>query len=86
MIQLIITLIVLCAVIGIACVAIRASGVQIPQWVATIFWIVVVACVAIYAIRFLSGMATAAVVMDHIQTNAGLALMACGAWIAGVWR
>ena len=56
-VQMVIMLIIVCAVIGIAMVAIRQSGVAVPQWVFTIAWIVIVALVAIFAIRFLVGMA-----------------------------
>jgi len=55
LVQVVIFAIVICAVIGIALVAIRQSGVAIPQWAITIFWIVVVAIVAIFAIKFLVG-------------------------------
>lgn len=56
-VHLAILAIIICAVIGIAAVAIRASGVSIPPWVITIAWIVLVAVVAIVAIRFLVHMA-----------------------------
>jgi hypothetical protein len=55
--SLAIGLIIVCAVIGIAMVAVRQSGVAIPPWVITIAWILVVALVAIWAIRFLVGFA-----------------------------
>lgn len=54
-VQLVIWLIIVCAVIGIGLIAIRASGIQIPGWVIQIFWIVVIAVVAIVAIKFLVG-------------------------------
>ena len=57
LIQLVITLIIVCAVVGIALVAVRASGVQIPAWVVQIGWIVLIALVAILAIKFLVGVA-----------------------------
>jgi hypothetical protein len=63
LIQMIIFLVVICAVVGIAMVAIRQSGVNIPSWVFTISWIVVVACVAIFAIKFLAGMALGVVML-----------------------
>ncbi len=37
------------------CHGASAFGIAIPPWVVTMFWIVVVACAAIYAIRFISG-------------------------------
>lgn len=55
--QLAILLIIACAVVGIAFVVIRQTGVQIPQWVITIFWILVAALVGIWAIKFLVGAA-----------------------------
>lgn len=51
--QLVIWLIVICAVIGIGLIAIKASGIQIPGWVIQIGWIVIVALIAICAIKFL---------------------------------
>lgn len=49
--------ILVAAIIGIALVAIHASGVRIPGWVMQIGWIVLVAIVAILAIKFLMGWA-----------------------------
>ncbi len=51
--QIIIAVIVVAACIGILVVACKQFGVAIPDWAIKIFWIVVVACVAIVAIRFL---------------------------------
>lgn len=45
--------IVVCAAIGIAIVALRQSGIAIPPAIWTIIWILVVAAVAIVAIRLL---------------------------------
>jgi NADH:ubiquinone oxidoreductase subunit K len=45
--------IVVCAAIGIAIVAMKQSGITIPPAIWTIIWIVVVAAVAIVAIRIL---------------------------------
>lgn len=50
---LIVWLIIICAVVAIAYVAFRTMGVQPPAWAVQIFWIVVVAAVAILAIKFL---------------------------------
>jgi uncharacterized protein (DUF983 family) len=55
LIQIIIAAIVLAGVIGIALIAIRQAGLNIPSWVIQIFWIVVVVVVAVFAIRFLMG-------------------------------
>jgi hypothetical protein len=54
--QIAIFVIVALAVIGIVIVAAKVMGVPIPQWVWQITGIVIVACVAIVAIRFLLGM------------------------------
>lgn len=53
--QLVISIIVIAAVIGIGLIVVRQSGIAIPPWIVQIFWIVLLACVAIYAIRFLLG-------------------------------
>lgn len=55
-VQLVILAIVVGAVIGIGLVAIRASGVQVPQWVIQILTILVVAVFAIFAIKILISM------------------------------
>jgi len=51
--QIIVFVIVIAAIIAIAMVAIRVMGIAIPYWVIQIFWIVVIAVVAIFAIKFL---------------------------------
>lgn len=43
--------VIIAALIAIAVIAIRAMGLQIPQWAVNIFWVVVIALVAILAIR-----------------------------------
>ena len=48
-------LIIVAAVVAIVFIACRAMGVEIPGWVVQIFWIVVIAIVAIVAIKFLVG-------------------------------
>jgi len=53
--HLVILAIIVAAVVGIGAIAIRASGVSVPQWVISIFWIVVIALVAIFAIRVVMG-------------------------------
>jgi hypothetical protein len=53
--QLMIVIIVVAAVIGIAMIAVRASGIAIPSWVTQIVWIVIVVFVAVLAIKFLIG-------------------------------
>lgn len=49
----IITIIIIAAAIAILVVALKHFGVTIPPFVVTIFWILVVAAVAIIGIRFL---------------------------------
>lgn len=56
LIQVIVFLIILCGVVGILFVVMRQTGVQIPPFVITIFWIVAVCFVAIFAIRLLMSM------------------------------
>ncbi len=55
-VSFVILAIIVCAVIGIGLVAIRASGVPIPGWAVQIFWIVVIAIVAVFAIKVLMSM------------------------------
>ncbi len=55
-VEILIMIIVVLACVAIAMVAASAFGIAIPAWVVTMFWIVVVACAAIYAIKFISGM------------------------------
>jgi hypothetical protein len=45
--------VIIAAVIGIVLVALNVFGVAIPSWAVTIFWIIVVAAVAIGAIKLL---------------------------------
>ena len=51
--QLAIAAVILVAVVAIVWYATRAMGVTIPDWVVKIFWVVVIAVVAILAIKFL---------------------------------
>ena len=52
----IIAIIILAACLGVLYVALPAMGVMIPSWAVTIFWIVIIAFVAVAAIRLLLGM------------------------------
>ena len=56
LIQWIIVAIVLAGIIGIAAVIIRQSGIAIPGFVITIFWIVLAVVVGVVAIKFLASM------------------------------
>ena len=55
-IQLLILIIVIAAVIGIVIVVIRQMGVQIPQFIIMIAWIVLAAIVGIFAIKLVIGL------------------------------
>jgi hypothetical protein len=52
---ILILVIVIAACIAITYIALRVFGITIPPWAVQIFWIVVVACVAIFAIRIVFG-------------------------------
>jgi hypothetical protein len=52
-VDIVIATIVIVAVIAILYIALNQFGVQIPQFVVRIFWIIVVAVIAILAIKFL---------------------------------
>jgi hypothetical protein len=54
--QWVVVIIVLISVLGILYVVAQANQVAIPGWAVKIFWIVVVAFVAIIAIKLLMGM------------------------------
>lgn len=51
--EIAIAIIIVAAVVAVVYVALSQFGVVIPPWVARIFWILVVAVVAILAVRFL---------------------------------
>jgi hypothetical protein len=48
-------LVILIAIVGCVYVAANAFGIGIPQWVVTLFWIVVACVVIVGVIRFLAG-------------------------------
>lgn len=54
--QIAIAIVVIAAVIGLLLVACRQFGVSIPDWLVQVFWIVVAACVIIFAIRLVLSM------------------------------
>ncbi len=54
--EIIVTVIIIAAVIGVMYIALNQFGIKIPPWAVQIFWIVVVAFVAIFAIRLLMTM------------------------------
>ncbi len=51
--HILIIVIIIAACIGIAVIAFRVFEVKPPPWAIQMFWVVVVAAVAIFAIRFL---------------------------------
>lgn len=56
LVEIIIAIIIIGAAIGIMYIALQKFGVAIPAWAVQIFWIVIVAFVAIFAIRLLFSM------------------------------
>lgn len=54
--QWVILAVVIISVVGILYVVAQANGVAIPSWAKQIAWIVLVAFVAIFAIKLLMGM------------------------------
>lgn len=46
-------IVLIAAVIAVVLIACRAMGVVIPPWVTQVLWIVVIAAVCIWAIKFL---------------------------------
>lgn len=55
-VQLAIWIVVIAAVVALVYVALRKFGIQIPEWVVQVFWIVVVAFVVIFAIKLVASM------------------------------
>jgi hypothetical protein len=55
-VEILILIIIVAACIGILFIALQVFGITIPDWAIKIFWIVVVAFVAIMAIRLVAGM------------------------------
>ena len=52
-----ITIIFVAAVCAIVFIACKAMGVEIPGWVVQVFWVLVIAFVCVFAIKFLLGVA-----------------------------
>lgn len=53
-VDFLVLIVIVAACIAIMYIALRQLGLTIPQWVIQVFWVVVVACVAIFAIRFVA--------------------------------
>lgn len=49
--QIAITVVIVAAVCALVAVALRQFKITIPEWVVHVFWILVVACVVILAIK-----------------------------------
>lgn len=45
--------IIVAAVVAVALIACRAMGVPIPPWVVQVFWVLIIAVVCVFAIKFL---------------------------------
>ena len=50
--QLAILIVVIAAIAALVFIALRQFGIAIPAWVQQVFWVIVVAIVVIFAIRF----------------------------------
>lgn len=61
----IVVAIAIAAAVGIMYVAMRQFGVEPPAWAVQIFWIVIVAVVAITAVRFVAGLGCAPTRINH---------------------
>jgi hypothetical protein len=55
-VQLAILVVVIAAVVALVIIALRKFGIQIPDWVIQVFWIVIIAFVIILAIKLVAGM------------------------------
>lgn len=56
LVHLLILIIIVGACIGITLVVLRQSGIVVPQFIATIGWIILAAAVGIFAIRLVMSM------------------------------
>lgn len=55
-VDFLVLIVIIAACVAIMYVALKQFGVGIPQWVVQIFWICIIACVAIFAIRFVASL------------------------------
>ncbi len=51
--QIAIAIVVIAAIVAVVWIALRQFNVTIPAWVVQVFWVLVVAVVCIFAIKFL---------------------------------
>ncbi len=54
LVEIAIAIVVIAAIVALVYVALKQFGIEIPQWVMTIFWIVVVAFCVIVAIKLVA--------------------------------
>jgi len=54
MVSLAINVIIVAAVIALVFIALRQFNLTIPPWVVQVFWVIIVAIVIIFAIKFLT--------------------------------
>jgi hypothetical protein len=54
--HILIAVVIIAACVALVYIALNQFGIAIPAWVVQVFWILVVACVTIFAIRFLLSM------------------------------
>lgn len=55
-VEVAIAVVVVAAICALAFVALRQFGIQIPPWVANVFWICAVAVIVILAIKFVASL------------------------------
>lgn len=55
-IQVALFLVVILGIVGVVLVIARQMGVQIPQYIVTIFWIILAVIVGVIAIKFLASL------------------------------
>jgi hypothetical protein len=54
--QLAIAVIIIAAIIAIVFIVTKNMGIAIPNWVAQVFWVLVLAVVGVLAVKFLLGL------------------------------
>jgi hypothetical protein len=54
--EFLIAIVVIAACVALMYVALRQFGIAIPAWVIQVFWIIIVALVVIFAIRFVASL------------------------------
>jgi hypothetical protein len=54
--QIAIAVVIVAAVVALVYIALRQFGIQIPDWVVQVFWVLIVAFVIIFAIKLVLSM------------------------------